>query len=363
MSKDYYKILGIEKSASEEDVKKAYRKLAHQFHPDKPGGNAEKFKQINEAYQVLSNKEKRQQYDRFGRVFDGQPSGGESPFGNMGFDFGFDPSNLEDLGNMGDVFEAFFDGLGIRRKRKTYEHGSDLEAVLEISLEEAFRGVSKTVNVESFVPCLKCAGVGYSAKEGLETCSNCNGQGEIKESRKSFFGSFTQVKICAKCAGNGQIPKKPCPACSGSGRLKDEKKIDVDIAPGIEDGQIIKVSKAGDAGFRSTSSGDLYVRIKVTTHPVFERIENNLLIKKEINIVDVLLGKKIEIKTIGGNMLSVEIPINKNLNEELRIPGEGMPKLGSSSRGDLYIKFIIKQPSKLSSKAKKILEDLQRELD
>ncbi len=364
--KDYYKILGIEKGASEDDVKKAYRKLAHQYHPDKPSGNADKFKQINEAYQVLSNKEKRQQYDRFGRIFDG-PMGEGSPFGGstgspFGFEFGFDPNNIEDLGNMGDIFEAFFDGLGIKRKRKTYEHGADLETTLEITLEEAFRGTSKTLNVESFVPCLKCSGVGYSAKEGLEDCSACNGQGEIKESRKSFFGSFTQVKVCVKCAGNGQIPKKPCTACSGTGRLKNEKKINIDIAPGIEDGQIIKISGAGDAGLRSASAGDLYARIKVAIHPIFERIESNLLVKKEINIIDVLLGKKVEIKTIGGNILSIEIPSNKNLNEELRISGEGMPRLGSSGRGDLYIKFIIKQPQKLSGRAKKILEDLDREL-
>ncbi|MEK9183838.1 MAG: DnaJ C-terminal domain-containing protein [Patescibacteria group bacterium] len=361
--KDYYKILGIEKGASEDDVKRAYRKLAHQYHPDKPSGNADKFKQINEAYQVLSNKEKRQQYDRFGRTFDGSTGfDNNSPFGGMGFEFGFDHNNAEDLGNMGDIFEAFFDGLGIKRKRRTYEHGADLETMLEINLEEAFRGTSKTLNIESFVLCLKCAGVGYSAKEGLEDCSACNGQGEIKENRKSFFGSFTQVKICGKCAGSGQIPKKPCAACSGTGRLKNEKKINIDIAPGIEDGQIIKISKAGDAGLRSASAGDLYARIKVAIHPVFERIDSNLLTKKEINIIDVLLGKKVEIKTIGGNILSIEIPSNLNLNEELRISGEGMPRLGSSGRGDLYVKFIIKQPQKLSGKAKKILEDLDREL-
>ena len=360
MNKDYYKILGVSRNATEEDIKKAYRKLAHQYHPDKNGGDAEKFKQINEAYQILSNKEKRAQYDRFGNSpFDWAQG---KPF-DFSFEFGFDPGNLSDLGDVNDIFEAFFDGIGLKRKRKNYEQGSDLETELEIKLEEAFRGTRKTMPVEVYAACGKCSGVGYFAKDGLSICPACNGQGDIKESKRSFFGSFQQIKNCERCAGSGQMPNKPCLVCSGDGRFKKINEIEINIAPGIESGQIIKVTKAGDVGLRGAAAGDLYVRIKIAPHPIFERKGDNLLAKKEINLIDILLEKKIEIKTIGSNTLFVEIPSGANLNEEFRIPGEGMPRLGSYGRGDLYVKFIIKQPSRLSKEAKDLLEKLKKELD
>lgn len=364
MNKDYYKILGINKAANEEDIKKAYRRLAHQYHPDKNGGDAEKFKQINEAYQVLSNKEKRAQYDRFGRVFDGQnPFGKESPFDGINFEFGFDPGNLSDLGDVNDIFEAFFDGLGLKRKRKTYEHGADLETNLEVSLEEAFRGSAKKLNIDSFIVCEKCSGNGYFTKDGLSTCSACNGQGEIKESRRSFFGSFNHIKTCDKCWGNGQIPNKSCATCRGEGRMQKEREVEINIVPGIEDGQIIKVAKTGDVGLRGAATGDLYVRIKVIPHPIFERRGADLLIKKEIDLLDVLLEKKIAVKTIGGNTLNINIPSHFNLTDDFRIISEGMPRLSSSGRGDLYVKFIVKQPTKLSKKARELLENLKKEID
>lgn len=353
MNKDYYKILGVERSASEEDIKRAYHKLAHQHHPDKNGGNADKFKQINEAYQILSNKEKRAQYDRFG-------SG--SPFDGFSFEFGFDPGNLSDLGDVNDIFEAFFDGLGLRRKRKTYEHGADLEMSLEITLEEAFRGARKTLAVDAYINCAKCNGHGYFEKDGVSACSACNGQGEIRESRKSFFGSFNQIKSCDKCSGVGRIPNKPCASCRGEGRTKKEGTIEVNIVPGIESGQIIKIAKAGDVGLHGGLAGDLYVRIKIKPHSYFVRNGNNLHVKEEVGLLGLLLGKKLEIKTIGGNVLKLEISSNANLNEDLRVVGEGMPRLASSGRGDLFVKLIIKQPKKLSKEAKDFLERLGGEI-
>ena len=358
MNKDYYKILGINKAASEEEIKKAYRRLAHQHHPDKSGGDAERFKQISEAYQVLSNKEKRAQYDRFGSSF----GSGNNPFDGINFEFGFDPGNLSDMGDVNDIFEAFFDGLGFRKKRKTYEHGADLETNLEISLEESFRGARKTLTINAYAACDKCLGNGYFIKDGISTCSACDGQGEIKESRRSFFGSFTNIKTCEKCLGNGQIPNKFCAFCKGEGRVRRENNIAINIAPGLEDGQIIKVSKAGDAGFRGAAIGDLYVRVKVKLHTIFEKKGADLFVKKEINILDVLLGKKIEIKTISGNALALNIPPDFNLTDNLRVVGEGMPKLSSAGRGDLYVKFIIKQPARLSKKAKELIEKLGEEL-
>ncbi len=351
-AKDYYKILGVEKGATEDDIKKAYRKLAHQFHPDRPSGDEKKFKEINEAYQVLSNKDKRGQYDRFGRTFEGQD-----------FGFGFDPNNInfEDLGNMGDMFDMFFEGLGVKRKRRAYQRGADLEIEQVITLEDAFHGLETKVKFKTFDICKDCNGLGHFSKEGLTQCSACGGRGEIKENRNTFFGSFSQVKTCDKCFGIGQIPNKSCKNCSGTGRFKAEKEIKVDIVSGIADGQIIKVAKAGEAGERGAEKGDLYIRVRVRPHTEFIREGEHLVVKKELNLIDVLLGNKISVRTISGGTLNIEIPENYNLNEPYRVKGEGMPRLGGYGRGDLFIQFQVKTP-KLNSKVKKLLDEFKKEL-
>lgn len=363
MSMDYYKILGVSKNASEDDIKKAYRKLAHQHHPDKNGGDDKKFKEINEAYQVLSNKEKRAQYDRFGRVFGNASGGGPfggNPFGE-GFGFNFDASNFEDLGNLSDIFDAFFEGLGVKR-RKTYQRGSDLELAQEISLEDAFSGSSKKIDVRTFVACKECLGLGHDPKSGFQNCHTCDGKGEIKEARSTIFGSFSQIKTCSKCMGNGQIPNKICKTCSGTGRVSGNNSVAVDIVPGVQDGQLIKIARAGEKGERGAEAGDLYIRIKIKPHPVFKRSGDDLIVKKELNLVDVLLGKKIEIPKISGGTITVEIPPKFNLKEKLIIGSEGMPRLGGYGRGNLLIDLEIKTPKKISAKAKKLLEELEKEL-
>ncbi len=361
MSKDYYKILGLDKKASDEEIKKAYRRLAHQFHPDRPDGDESKFKEINEAYQILSNKDKKKQYDQFGRVFDGT-SGGFSGFDSGNWEFGFDYSNLEDLGNISDIFDSFFEGLGVRR-RKTYHRGSDMEVGLEIDLEDAFQGAEKEIVLPTFVACEHCQGLGHFPKEGFTSCSACDGRGEIRENRNSFFGNISQVRSCAKCFGSGQVPNKVCSYCSGAGRAKQTKKIRVAIASGIHSGQIIKITGAGEAGERGASSGDLYARINIRPHPIFKVKEDDLLITKEINLVDVLLGKKLSISSISGAKIDVEIPSGADLNQPLKVASEGMPRFGSPRRrGDLYILLKITSPQKLSSKARKMLEDLRKEI-
>lgn len=352
MNKDYYKILGLEKSASEEDVKKAYRKLAHQYHPDKTGGNADRFKEINEAYQILSSKEKRAQYDRFG---------GSSPFGNVEFGFGFDPSNLEDMSGISDIFDAVFEGMGMR-KRKSYRRGSDLEVIQELTLEEAFRGTEKKIKAKVYGTCGDCRGLGYFADAGTTECSTCSGRGEIKESRSTFFGSFSQVKTCPKCFGSGQLPNKACSQCKGAGRVMKEKELKIEIAPGVSDEQLIKLPKAGEAGERGAEAGDLYIRIKIAPHSIFERRGEDLFVKKEINLLDVLLGLKIEIPTINGGKIYVELSPNASLKEKFKVSGEGMTRFGGFGRGDLYIDWEIKTPKKLNSKAKKIIDELRGEL-
>ena len=377
MAKDYYKILGINKNASEDEIKKAFRKLAHQHHPDK-GGDEKKFKEINEAYQILVNKEKRAQYDRFGQTFGGAggwpganqggPFGGfqGGPFGEVRFDF-----DGGDMGDLGEIFNAFFEGIGMKQKRRTYRRGSDIEIVREITLEESFFGKKEEINYLTMVRCEKCNAVGYDPKGGFNKCDICGGRGEIKETRRSFFGDFVQVKSCQKCFGNGEIPKKICEVCRGSGRVKGERKIAVEIRPGISDSQIIKVQSAGEAGERGAKEGDLYVRVRIKPHPVFKRYDDDLLIKKEISLVDLLLEKNIEILTIAGNKLNVSAPENFDIKSNLRITGEGMPRfpstssgqVGSIGRGDLIIEFSVKTPKKLNAKAKKILEDLEKEID
>lgn len=353
MPKDYYKILGVDRNASEEEIKKAFRKLAHQYHPDR-GGDEKKFKEINEAYQILSNKEKRAQYDRFGQTFDGQ-----SPFG-FGWDFkGFE--GFEDLGDLGDIFESFFEGFGFK-KRRTYKRGSDLELAIEITLEEAFKGVEKNLKYSTFVDCQNCSAAGHFKEAGFTTCSICDGRGEIKESRQTFFGSFNQVRVCSKCNGAGKIPNKICSNCKGSGRIMTQKEVKIKIAPGISNGQLIKMSRLGEAGERGAEPGDLYVQIRIKPHPIFERRGDDLLVKKEINLIDVLLNKKIEIKSISGDKINIEIPEGFNLAKKLKIAGEGMPHFNGYGRGSLFVEFEVKVPKKLSGKAKKLLEDLEKEL-
>ena len=367
MSKDYYNILGVAKNAPDEDIKKAYRKLAHEHHPDKPGGNEAKFKEINEAYQVLSDRTKRAQYDRFGSAepagaggFGGVQWGGFGGQPNWG-GFGFDPQDAPDMGDFGDIFESIFEGFGGKPRRKTYEKGSDLEIQEPITLEEAFHGVHKILKIRTFVQCAECKGKGAEPGSGFEKCSVCDGRGEIREQRRTFFGTFSQVKICAKCHGVGESPKHSCRKCKGSGRVEESREVGINILPGIEDNQLIKMNGAGEAGERGTATGDLYVRIRVRPHSVFARHGADLMVSRELDILDLVLGKKIEIPTIAGGKVSIEIPAGFNLKENLRVAGEGMPRFGSYGRGDLLVNFIIKAPKKPSAKMKKILEDLERE--
>ncbi len=371
--KDYYKILGVARNASEEEIKKAYRRLAHKYHPDKAGGDEKKFKEINEAYQILSDKKKKSFYDTYGTA---EPFGGFSAQGGpAGWDFsGFHPPaggggpgfggqefSFYDFGDVNEILESFFEGIGAKPRRRTYQRGSDIEVVQEITLEEAFRGAIKQLKIKTFVSCNVCQGQGGDVSAGSKTCDACNGQGEIREKRQTFFGSFSQIKTCGRCRGSGRIPNRICETCRGSGRLSGERTLELKILPGVQDEQFIKIKSAGEAGELGTPTGDLYVRIKIKPHPLFERRADDLIIKKELKILDLLLGKKIEIPTISGGKLQVEIPAHFNLKDNLRIPGEGMPHFGSFGRGDLLVSFIIKAPKKLSPKAKKILEDLQEE--
>jgi len=370
MAKDYYKILGVTKMATEDEIKKAYRKLAHQHHPDKSHGNEAKFKEVNEAYQILSNKEKRAQYDRFGQVFEGAPAGGAGNWGDFGFGgFGGEGFNWQGFGadnmDFGDIFETIFEQFG-GRKRQTYTQGSDIEMTQELTLEEAFSGLKRHISYQTYDVCGHCEGLGYEKSHGLKTCMVCQGRGEVRIERKTFFGNISQVKACTVCNGRGQIPNKTCSVCAGKGRVLKEKIVNIEIAPGVEDGQIIKIRGAGEVGERGGGPGDLYVIIKVKPHGIFERRKTDLYTTKEVKLLDALLGKKINCEDVSGEKFQIVIPAGFNFQEKMKVAGRGMPRFGSFSsalgRGDLYVTFNVKLPKHLSVKAKKLLEDLDREL-
>lgn len=374
---DYYQVLGVTKNATQEEIKKAYRKLAHKYHPDKPGGNEGKFKELNEAYQILSNPQKRSQYDRFGKVFEGSPFGGaqgrSSPFGgfdfNQGTPFDFDFSSFGDWGggDLGDIFDVFFEGLGVRDKRRTYRRGSDIEITQEISLEESFNGSEKVLEYKAEIKCGKCNGLGHDPKAGTSVCLVCGGRGEIKENRTTFFGNFSQVKTCSSCFGTGQIPNKICEICKGKGVARGDKKATIKILQGVSDSQIIKIKGGGNAGERGAEDGDLFIIIRTKAHPKFTRQNDDLITAKEVGLADFLLNlmgeeDNIEAPEISGGKIKIKIPADFDLGQYMRISGHGMPHFNKTGRGDMLIKLKIKTPKKISAKIKKLLEELKKEL-
>lgn len=367
MSKDYYKVLGVQKNATEDDIKKAFRKLAHQHHPDKKTGDEEKFKEINEAYQVLSNKEKRAQYDQFGQTFDGGMPGGGNPFSGFG---GFQNGGFNvdfDAGEMGDIFEAMFGGNsfgGGRSRASSRSRGADLEFVETITLEEAFSGVKKTIHFETYSKCLKCSGQGYEVSKGTKQCGQCNGRGQVREEKRTILGTIASVRTCASCKGKGVIPNEPCKECKGTGRVMGRKEASFDIPRGIEDGQVMKLAGQGSAGEEGMGSGDLYVIIRIKPHKEFEREKTDLYTTKEISPIDLLLGKQISLKDIDGTLYTTLVPEGFNIKDPLRVQGRGMPRPGmfGSSRGDCFVNLTFKTPKHLSKKARELLEKLEGEL-
>ncbi len=365
---DYYELLGVSKTASEDEIKKAFRKLAHQHHPDKEGGDEKKFKEINEAYQVLSDKEKRAQYDRFGKAgaagagFGGQGAG-FGGFGQGGFGFDVNGINMDDLGDVGDIFETFFGG-GRRRggPRARDLSGSDLQITQEITLEEAYTGVTKELKFKTFDSCGTCKGVGYEKSAGVKQCDVCKGAGEVRETRRTVFGTFAQSKACSKCAGRGEIPNKMCEGCKGVGRVSATRTLQIEIVAGVSDGQLIKITGAGEAGERGARSGDLYVQIRVVPNKVFRREGDDLYIRQTLGVMEILLGKKVEVPVIAGGITTVEIPSGFNLSETLRVSGKGMPRFGGRNHGDLYVQFEVKTPKKVSGKLRKLLEESEGEV-
>ncbi len=350
--KDYYKILGIDKNASPEEIKKAYRKLAHQYHPDKKDGDEEKFKEINEAYQILSDQNKRNQYDQFGTNFE-QPgtSGFEGFTGNTaGFDFN------EDLG---DIFERFF-SFG-RERPQDIRRGEDIRVDLELSLENILTEKKETFILNKFSFCSRCSGSGAEPGTSTEECFSCRGMGKVQQVKRTFLGAFTQWTICPECNGQGKKPKKPCNVCRGEGRIKEEKKINIIIPAGVDTGQTIKIKGEGEAGKRGGSAGDLYCRIFIKKHKLFERRGDDLYFSTSISFPQAALGDQIEIPSLEGSKIILKVPPGTESGKIFKISEKGITRFSAKGRGSLYIKVKVNIPKKLTKKQKSLLEELKKE--
>jgi molecular chaperone DnaJ len=361
--KDYYQILGVSKTASPDEIKKAYYKLAHKYHPDK-GGDEKKFKEISEAYQVLSSKDKRSQYDQFGRVFEGGAAGAEPGFdfqwawGKPGTDF--EEVFGGDFGGLGEIMEEMF-GFGTPRKRKNFKKGRDIEIDVEISLEEVLKGREKMVTLYKYVTCSRCQGSGAEPGTKITECFSCRGTGEVQQIKKTFFGSFTRYTVCPECGGEGHRPEKPCNVCRGEGRLKGEEIIKIWIPAGVDTNQVIKAEGKGEAGKKDGKSGDLYIRIFVKKHPVFARKGDDLYVSVPISFSQASLGDEIEVPTLEGPRIFLTVPSGTESGKILRISGKGVSRFSGHGRGNLYVQLEIKTPKKLSKKQKELLEKLKEE--
>lgn len=359
--KDYYEILGIEKKASKDEIKKAFRTMAHRYHPDKKGGDSDRFKEVNEAYSVLSDEQKRANYDNFGaRAGSGaqnQGWGGSGGFGD------FDFSQFQGQGgtngfefDLGDIFGDVFGGGG--RGRKQVRRGRDISIDIEINFEESIFGIDKTVLLNKISECDTCQGSGGKKGTEMLTCKTCNGKGSIRELKQTFFGQFQLNTVCSECHGGGKIAKEKCSVCHGEGIYKRQTEIKVHIPSGIENGEMIRLSGAGEA-IKGGQAGDLYIKIHVKSHPIFRKEGDNLVMDLDVKLSDALLGANYQIKTLDGEIV-LKVPEGINFGEILRIKEKGVP-VSKSHRGDILIKVHIIIPKKLSKDTKKIVDQLRQE--
>ncbi len=358
---DYYAILGVTKNATQDEIKKAFHKLAHQHHPDK-GGDEKKFKEINEAYQVLSDKNKRNQYDQYGRVFD-QGAGGDGQGFNWSWGAG-PQSNVEfDFGDIGDVFEQFFGGgFGGARQanKKDNKRGKDIQVDIEINLERTLKDSIEKIELAKQVICHRCSGTGAEPDTKIKECISCRGAGQVQQVRKTVFGSYTSSATCPECKGEGTIPEKPCNVCRGDGRTKGKETIEINIPAGIDANQVIKIEGRGEAGKKGGKPGNLFARIFIKNHPVFERRGDDLFAESEISFSQAALGDKVDIKSLEGSSIFLEVPHGTESGKVVRISGKGVPHFGGYGRGNLYIEFKVVTPKKLTRDQKKLLEELKK---
>lgn len=353
MAKDYYAILNVKRDASEDEMKKAYRKLAMKYHPDKNPGDKkaeEKFREATQAYDILRDPQKRSAYDRYGEAaFEQQQSGGHSQgFGGFQEGFGFGGSSFADI-----IDEMFGGGFQGGRSAQAQQSGADVRYNLDISLEEAYQGKTANIKFATLVGCVSCKGSGGESGAKPINCSACHGRGKVRSQQ----GFFTIERACATCGGMGQVIANPCRPCNGSGRVRKEKNLEVKIPAGVEEGTRIRVTKEGEAGLRGAPSGDLYVFLNIKQHPLFKRNGADIICKVPIQMVTATLGGEIEVPTIDGAKASVKIPSGTQHGQQFRLKGKGMSVLRMTGRGDMIIEAKIEIPVNLTKAQKTLLEE------
>lgn len=356
---DYYDLLGVQKGASADEIKKGYRKMAMKYHPDQNKDNPEaeaKFKEVNEAYDVLKDEQKRAAYDRYGKAAFENGMGGGARGGAGGFsDFGFGTAGA---GNFSDIFEEMFgDMMGGRRGGGTGHggatRGSDLQYTLDIELSDAFKGVEKTIRVPTWESCETCDATGAKPGTKPATCASCNGIGRVRAQQ----GFFTVERTCPTCGGAGQTIKEKCTACAGDGRMRTSKTLKVNIPAGIDQGRRIRLSGEGEAGLKGGPSGDLYVLINIKPHKFYQRDGANLHCRVPVAMTTAALGGSINVPTIEGGKAEVKVPAGTQTGQQFRLKGKGMSVMRSNSRGDAYIEIFVETPVNLSSKQKDVLKE------
>lgn len=356
--RDYYEVLGVSKDASADEIKKAFRRLAIQYHPDKEGGDEDKFKEVNEAYEILKDSSKRQRYDQFGHAgvgssaaSDGNPFGGFGGGQNVNFDFG-------DLG-LGDIFENFFGGGGSRASQKQ-RRGRDIEARVEVSFEDAIFGaeVDLALNLED--SCEHCKGTTVEPGHELKTCPSCQGSGQTVRVAKTIFGNIQQAMICSQCKGMGKVPEKICSQCKGRGTERKEQKVTLKVPAGIDDGAVIRLREHGEA-VANGPKGDLYVNIRVKPHKKFTREGDLILSEEHVSMIDAALGTELDVETVDGPV-RMKVPGGTQSGTDFKLSGHGVPHLRSDARGSHIVTIVVDTPTKLSKRQKELLEEFQQEM-
>ena len=351
MAKDYYSVLGVPKSASKEEIKKAFHKLAHKYHPDKKGGDAEKFKEASEAYSVLSDDKKRAEYDSYGQTFGGNGAGGFGGFnGAQGFDFS---QFQEAFGGMGFDFGDIFGG-GRQARR-----GRDISIDLQLSFKESIFGTARVVLLQKVSECEACHGSGAKPGSKLNTCTTCGGAGKVHQTVNSFFGAVTTVVPCATCRGTGKVPEEKCATCHGEGVRRKQEEISINVPSGIENGEMIRMTGAGEA-VAGGVAGDLYIKVHVATDKRFIKDGVNLITDLSVKLTDALLGKEYSVPTLDGEE-KIDVPAGVEHGQMIVIKGKGVLHGRAGKRGDLYVRVSIILPKKLSKEAKILIEKLKDE--